>query len=663
MTDTNNLTPDNLNNNYSQINNLLIDNKNKINTTSELKRSFTESNNLDMNLEEELRDLKKVIETQKKKISQLEKRQTSIIKKGSQLEDAVNDLFDMVEGEHDLYDPDYSPGDDEEEDTLLRFNISAPNLEQFGKSLEENLGKLNSLEGQIPPQRKKRDILSDSPSTNHINQVEIELTPEELRKLRSGGDPAFIKNIIKKTKQKTDPIEYIREYCVGEKWNKARTTRLINQAKEYLTLIGDGDDTMDLDFFIQVTEPKRKDIIKALQDLKNITSVDTPYKFRILSSAMDLYSKKIALYKTDQLLNTEPGTGDYYKLKTWLDTLLDIPWGEHNYINVHDAMVPQFLSNARATMDTVIHGQDETKDIIIQIISKMLTNPGKCGNVFAIYGPPGVGKTTIIKDGMSKALGIPFAFLSLGGATDSSYLDGHGYTYEGSTPGKIVDILRKVRCMNPIFYFDELDKVSETRKGEEVANLLIHLTDPSQNTLFQDKYLGNVNMDISKSIFVFSFNDITKVNPILLDRMELIYVKGFTPEEKLAITRNYILPEMLETYKLYLPTSTEQPPQKTPAVVFTDENLDYVINYENLSVKEQGVRQIKRRLEKICSQLNILKLVKGSWHKSIHSILDKLPEFTKGTLSWPLSLSNETLGTLLKIKSMKEDIPPFGMYC
>lgn len=644
---------------FSQINNLPIDNKNKIKTISELKRSFPEPEKFDMNLEEEIRDLKKVIETQKKKITQLEKRQTSIIKKGSQLEDAVNDLFDMVEGEHDLYDPDYIPDD---EDTILSFNINAPDLAQFGKSLEENLNKLRDLEGQSAPQNKKGKKENEQQS----NQVEIELTPEELRKIRNGSDPSFIKNIIKKTKQKADPIEYIREYCADEKWTKARTTRLINQAKEYLPLINssDTDEPLDLDFFIQSTESKRKDIIKTLQDLKSITATDTPYKFRILSSTMDLYSKKIALYKATQLLNTEPGTGEYYKLKTWLDTLLDIPWGEHKYININDAMVPQFLSNARETMDTVIHGQDETKDIIIQIISKMLTNPGKCGNVFAIYGPPGVGKTTIIKDGMSKALGIPFAFLSLGGATDSSYLDGHGYTYEGSTPGKIVDILRKVRCMNPIFYFDELDKVSETRKGEEVANLLIHLTDPSQNTLFQDKYLGNVNMDISKSIFVFSFNDITKVNPILLDRMELIYVKGFTLEEKLTVTRNYILPDLLETYKLYLePAQAEQQPQKMPAIVFTDENLDYVINYENLSAKEQGVRQIKRRLEKICSQLNILKLVKGSWHKSIHSILDKLPEFTQETISWPLSLSNETLGTLLKIKSMKEDIPPFGMYC
>lgn len=676
------------NNFFSQINKLPLDNNNnKTNTTSELKRSFTESDTLGMNLEEELRDLKKVIEKQKKKINQLEKHQSNIIKHGSQLEDAVNDLFDIVEGEHSSYDPDYSPDDD---DTLLQFNINAPDLEQFGKALEANLSKLHDLEGQMPPNnkyKKKRDGLSGTPET--ASHVEIELTPEELRKIRNGSDPTFIQNIIKKTKQKTAPIEYIREYCSNNKWSKARTTRLINQTKEYLPLINFSDEkngeVMDLDFFIQATEAKRKDIIHALQDLKTITAVDTPYKFRILSSAMDLYSKKIALYKADQLsLNTDQGTGEYYKLKTWLDTLLDIPWGEYKYINVNDAMIPQFLSTARETMNNVIHGQNETKDIIIQIISKMITNPGKCGNVFAIYGPPGVGKTTIIKEGMSKALNIPFAFLSLGGATDSSYLDGHGYTYEGSTPGKIVDILRKVGCMNPIFYFDELDKISDTRKGEEVANLLIHLTDPSQNTLFQDKYLGNVNMDISKAIFVFSFNDITKVNPILLDRMELIYVKGFTPEEKLAIIRNYILPELLETYKLYLPpkdigictrssvqndTASIMSPNSqenkcnASAVIFTDENLEYIINYENLSAKEQGVRQIKRRLEKICSQLNIIKLVKGAWHKSIHSILDTLPEFTQRVIQWPLSLSNETLGTLLKLKTSMDDIPPFGMYC
>ena len=100
----------------------------------------------------------------------------------------------------------------------------------------------------------------------------------------------------------------------------------------------------------------------------------------------------------------------------------------------------------------------------------------------------------------------------MGGATDSSYLDGHSYTYEGSVNGKIVDCLKQSKCMNPIFYFDELDKISTSNKGEEIVNLLIHLTDSSQNTLFQDKYFSGIHFDISKSIFVFSFNDIQKVN-------------------------------------------------------------------------------------------------------------------------------------------------------
>jgi ATP-dependent Lon protease len=259
---------------------------------------------------------------------------------------------------------------------------------------------------------------------------------------------------------------------------------------------------------------------------------------------------------------------------------------------------------------------------------------------------------------MSKALGLPFAFLSLGGATDSSFLDGHGYTYEGSTPGKIVDMLKKTKCMNPIFYFDELDKVSDTRKGEEVANLLIHLTDPSQNTLFQDKYLGNINIDLSKAIFVFSFNDITKVNPILLDRMELIYVNGFTQAEKLTIASEYLLPELLNTYCL------QGIADNYPDVVFSDDNLTYIINYDGLATREQGVRQIKRRLEKVCSQLNIVKLTSagssGPSHK-IHSVIDGIPELKD--CKWPLNISNQLVDKMLKNKGhMLSSRPPLGMY-
>ena len=325
-------------------------------------------------------------------------------------------------------------------------------------------------------------------------------------------------------------------------------------------------------------------------------------------------------------------------------------------------------------------------------MSKLITNTN-AGNVFSLYGPAGVGKTTIIKNGLAKALNLPFAFISLGGATDASYLDGHSYTYEGSIPGRIVDIITKSGCMNPIIYFDELDKVSNTAKGKEIMNMLIHLTDPIQSSMFQDKYLGSMDIDLSRCIFVFSFNNIEKVSRILLDRMKLIYVKGFTNDEKRVITRNYLLPDLLKEYNLYYNiyegtdgnpdlnsssfTETKQQLEnelsKTePILQLTDKNIDFMIRFgeqngNHFNTKEEGVRQIKQRLEKLCSLINIVKITNGKWQKPVHSILDNIPELNKlNKEEYPIKLSNNTIEKLLKIKNLDEALngsPPFGMYC
>jgi len=541
-------------------------------------------------------------------------------------------------------------------------NESSEDQNESGEDLDEANNGMNYKYDNHDPELAK----------SHGQQIAIPINKEQLAKIYNGtADETFVKSIINKALLKADPMGFVAKYCKDQGFSQKKATQLKNQTQEYLGLTAESTtEISELEHFLYTPEPTRKEIIKSLEYIKTNNTSDKPYKFRILASHLENYAKNIALYKANQLEESEPGTGEYYKLKNWIDTLLDIPWGQHKYINVNSAMVGSYLKNARECMNRVIYGQDETKDVIIQIISKMITNPQKSGNVFAVYGPPGVGKTTIIKEGMSQALGLPFAFISLGGATDSSYLDGHGYTYEGSTPGRIVELLKKSKCMNPIFYFDELDKVSDTRKGEEIANLLIHLTDPSQNNMFQDKYLGNINIDLSKSIFVFSFNDITRVNPILLDRMELIYVKGFTLQEKMRITRDYLLPELIKLYCLYSPltttmyinTCTTRTTENTD-VIINDECLEYIIsyNYNNLITKEDGVRQIKRRLEKICAQLNILKITGDECH-NIHSILDSIPELKKG-IQWPLTLNKDMIDKLLKIKTNEDLAPPFGMYC
>ena len=144
----------------------------------------------------------------------------------------------------------------------------------------------------------------------------------------------------------------------------------------------------------------------------------------------------------------------------------------------------------------------------------------------------------------------PFIFISLGGATDASFMEGHDYTYEGSMYGRIVAGLIECKCMNPIIYFDELDKISNTPKGEEIANLLVHMIDPVQNCYFKDKYFHGINFDLSKCTFIFSFNDPRKVNPILMDRITKIQTKYLTRNQKLHIGSNYLMPSILKEMNL-----------------------------------------------------------------------------------------------------------------
>ncbi|NBR16191.1 MAG: AAA family ATPase, partial [Crocinitomicaceae bacterium] len=340
----------------------------------------------------------------------------------------------------------------------------------------------------------------------------------------------------------------------------------------------------------------------------------------------------------------EPGSGEFYKIKNWVDTFMRIPFSNYESLpfSIEDGVdkCHEFMENAQKTLDEAVYGLNDAKMQIMQMLGQLLTNPKAIGTAIAIHGPPGTGKTSLVKEGISKILNRPFAFIALGGATDSSFLEGHSYTYEGSTWGKIVQILIDSKCMNPVIYFDELDKISDTPRGEEIAGILTHLTDTSQNSQFHDKYFAEINFDLSKCLFIFSYNDETKVNPILKDRMYRIQTKGYNQKQKTQIANCYLLPKIREQVRF-----------NNDEIIIPDDVIQYLIDTH--CNKEDGVRNLKRCLEIIHTKLNLYRLMKPGTNLFEEDMSIKV--------EFPLTINKEIVDKLIKVN--KENISAlYNMY-
>lgn len=397
----------------------------------------------------------------------------------------------------------------------------------------------------------------------------------------------------------------------------------------------------------QMSLKEQENAIEKLTLIKNLTSIETPYLIHLIKIDIPDIYKACALRKINMLREMGGGFGnsEYYKIKSWVDAFIKIPFNKYNNLPITFAdgieKCHSFMQHAKNTLDSVVFGLDDAKIQIMQLIGLWLVNPNAVGSAIAIKGPMGTGKTTLIKDGISKILNRPFALIALGGCGDSGFLDGHDYTYEGSKYGKIIDILIQSGCMNPIILFDELDKISDTPKGEEIAGVLTHLTDVTQNSHFADKYMSEISLDMSKALYIFSYNDESRVNPILKDRMYKIETKGYKIKEKLVICKNYLL------IKIY-----EQAKFKKEDVVFTDEILEYII--KDFTENESGVRNLKRCLEIIYTKLNLYRLMKPEENLFKTSLkIDEKVEF-------PFELKKEIIDKLLN-RTDKNDVP-FGMY-
>jgi ATP-dependent Lon protease len=283
---------------------------------------------------------------------------------------------------------------------------------------------------------------------------------------------------------------------------------------------------------------------------------------------------------------------DYSKGMNWLRTVLSIPHGKYKEMKIKkdDSIesIKKFFDTVKEKLDKHIYGLEDVKQEILEFIARKVTNPHGKGEVLALCGQKGVGKTKILKS-LAEALELPFCQINCGGCNDVAVLTGHSETYVGSKAGKIVEALQSSQYMNPIIYLDEVDKLSES-KSREINGVLTHLLDEEQNNHFQDNYLSNVPLNLSKVFFVLSFNDLSKVDEIVSDRMKILYIEKPTLEEKVLICQEKVIPEIIESMKFDF------------IVRIDKEVIEYIVVHK--CEPESGIRQLRKCIEKVLNKLN-----------------------------------------------------------
>ena len=342
--------------------------------------------------------------------------------------------------------------------------------------------------------------------------------------------------------------------------------------------------------------------------IQNIKKLDETTDILSLSKKTKVFLREKIIY----LLNNLKNPSALNTLNPYF-SLADV---KYNISKIDDKMkvVSDSMIEIRETLDKSVYGHKNAKKQIERIIGQWM-NGELGGYCFGFEGPPGVGKTSLAKKGLSNCLKDengecrPFSMIQMGGDSNGSTLHGHNYTYVGSSWGGIVQILMDNKCMNPIIFIDEIDKISKTEHGKEIVGILIHLLDSTQNECFQDKYFSGIDLDLSKALFVLSYNDIEQIDRVLLDRIHRVKFSHLSLEDKLVICKTHILPEVFEKMGLQ------------DMVLFSDEVLEFIIEEYTC---EAGVRKLKEILFEVVGEIN-LELLNSSFDKKSVKCVKEIP--------------------------------------
>ena len=575
-------------------------------------------------------------------------------------------------------------GDDDDDDLDSRGNIRG--LIAYSDETDEETPRSSSKKAGFRPSSRKNTVETKSKSAKeHASQKEqaspkkrgflskkkqvIESESEEDTSISASEDE---EDDLDEDEDEEDEDDYDEEEEDEEDWDEDDED---SPRRNMILNFGFGEETADTrmipkrykikkesqdvqKFFKLMTEPietetiddhidqfktlkpdEQKRMLTALENRPKAKEQPVMFKILNMQTTPEIQSQLMSKYNNLQAL--DPGSGEYYKMRNWLEKATALPLGVRKQMPVKVDDGPEvcsaFMTRAKKCLDDAIFGQNEAKLQILQFIAGKITNPQANGMSLLLIGPPGIGKTSLIKQGIAKALDWPFQFISLGGDSDASTFNGHQMVYEGSHCGKIVNSLVAAKSMSMVLMFDELDKISSTPKGEEIQNLLVHLTDSAQNMEFEDKYLSGIPLDMSQSMFVFSANDINKIDRVLLDRFTVIHLEGYGSKEKLEIAEKFLLPGALKQVNL------------AERVGVPKDIVSHVL--ETYAKEEKGVRELKRCMEQIAQKLNMLRLFNSP----------DLPFYIKD-FSLPFILKKEHVDKFLKERRVTEDLSHLKMY-